>query len=147
MADIEPQVEELLAVVAEEYLERLRRGEQPAISEYTRRHPRLAERIEVLLPTLGLVKAFKPGSGDATGPFGAARVPGPEIDRERLGDFRILREVGRGGMGSATGWAVGFARGTRRPLLWTKSRPGLHYGPVVDHRPVRLHPRPGSGSG
>jgi len=99
MADIEPQADELLEAVAEEYLARLRRGEQPAISEYTRRHPELTQRIEALLPTLGLVEAFKPGSGDATGSFGAARVPGPEVALERLGDFRILREVGRGGMG------------------------------------------------
>jgi WD40 repeat protein/serine/threonine protein kinase len=99
MAGTDAQGEALLAAVAEDYLERLRSGARPAISEYTRRYPEFAERIEEFLPTLGLVEVFKPGSGDATGSFGAATVSGPEISLERLGDFRILREVGRGGMG------------------------------------------------
>ena len=48
---------------------------------------------------LGLVEDFKPGSGDATGTFAGAEIPGLEKPLERLGDYRILREVGRGGMG------------------------------------------------
>ncbi len=48
---------------------------------------------------LGLVEDFKPGSGEATGSFARAEIPGLEKAVERLGDFRLLRVVGRGGMG------------------------------------------------
>jgi hypothetical protein len=99
MTDIDERARALLAAVAEDYLQRLRQGAQPAISEYTRRYPEFAERIEEFLPTLGLVEVFKPDSRDATGSMGAAMVAGPATALERLGDFRILREVGRGGMG------------------------------------------------
>ena len=99
MCDTDTRADAVLAAVAEEYIERLRSGARPAVSEYTRRYPEFADRIEEFLPTLGLVEVFKPGSLDATGSFGTATVSGPEIALERLGDFRILREVGRGGMG------------------------------------------------
>ena len=39
-------VEEL----AEEFLERYRRGERPALTEYTTRHPELADQIRDLFP-------------------------------------------------------------------------------------------------
>ncbi|MGO9469305.1 MAG: protein kinase domain-containing protein [Isosphaeraceae bacterium] len=99
MSDTEARADALLATVAEDYLERLRAGARPAISEYTRRYPEFAERIEELLPALGLVEVFKPGSRDATGSLAAGTVSGSEVALDRLGDFRILREVGRGGMG------------------------------------------------
>ncbi len=43
-----------LNTLAEEFLTRYRRGERPALSEYVRRHPELAERIRALFPTLVL---------------------------------------------------------------------------------------------
>jgi serine/threonine protein kinase len=87
-------VEEL----AEEYLERMRRGEQPALSEYTAAHPDLAAEIRDLFPALKLLEHVRPPTVEATQP----PVPSTIADGkklERLGDFRILREVGRGGMG------------------------------------------------
>jgi serine/threonine-protein kinase len=50
---------------------------------------------------LGLDGTGEPKSvaGDATGTFDAESRGGPGRIPERLGDFRILREVGRGGMG------------------------------------------------
>ncbi len=45
-----------------------------------------------------MIEGFKPGSGDVTGDFEAVVVVrGARL--ERLGDFRVLREAGRGGMG------------------------------------------------
>ena len=85
--------------LAEEFLERKRRGEHPAVAEYLARYPHLAEEIRDVFPVLGLVEDFKPGSGDATGSFGGGEIPGLEQPLLRLGDFRILRVVGRGGMG------------------------------------------------
>ena len=48
---------------------------------------------------LGLVEDFKPGTGDVTGGIAGPINAGTGTTLERLGDFRLLREVGRGGMG------------------------------------------------
>ena len=85
--------------LAEEYLERRRRGEHPTMAEYAARYPHLADEIRAFFPVLGLVEDYKPGSSDATGSLGGASPPGHVAPHERLGDYRILREVGRGGMG------------------------------------------------
>ncbi len=85
--------------LAEEFLERKRRGERPTVTEYVARYPHLADEIRDVFPVLGLVEDFKPGSDDATDTFAGAEIPGLEKRLERLGDYRVLREVGRGGMG------------------------------------------------
>src|SRR5438105_2102841 len=86
-------VEEL----AEEFLERYRRGERPALSEYTTRFPELAEEIRDLFPALVMMEDVRPGAGDVTGDLEPRPAGGQKL--ERLGDYRILREVGHGGMG------------------------------------------------
>jgi serine/threonine protein kinase/WD40 repeat protein len=81
--------------LAEEFVARHRRGENPSLSEYVARHPELADDIRDLFPGLLLMEDVRPQVVDATGPFAAPPRCGPE----QLGDYRILREVGRGGMG------------------------------------------------
>jgi serine/threonine protein kinase/WD40 repeat protein/tetratricopeptide (TPR) repeat protein len=87
-------VEEL----AEEFAQRYRRGERPSLTEYVSKYPHLAEQIRDLFPALVLIEDLKPAGADATGGCEAVAV---EAGRklEQLGDYRILREVGRGGMG------------------------------------------------
>jgi serine/threonine protein kinase/WD40 repeat protein len=85
--------------LAEEFLERRRRGERPTLAEYAARYPDLADEIREFFPVLGLVEDYKPGSGDVTGSLLGGVSSGDAAAPERLGDFRILREVGRGGMG------------------------------------------------
>src|SRR6476620_1922201 len=89
-------VEEL----AEEFLGRFRRGERPALSEYTARHPELAEEIRELFPALVLMEEAGRREPDRSPPRGP-QVAGDGQPLQRLGDYRILREVGRGGMGVA----------------------------------------------
>jgi WD40 repeat protein/serine/threonine protein kinase len=86
-------VEEL----AEEFVERYRRGERPSLQEYTDRCPAEAERIRALFPALVVMEKVRPDPAEGTRAGGRA---GPaDVRPERLGDYRILREVGRGGMG------------------------------------------------
>jgi serine/threonine protein kinase len=84
--------------LAEEFAERYRRGERPALSEYTDRYPQWAGEIRELFPALVMMEQFKPDQRDPTGDYAPAAEAGrPPL--EQLGDYRILREVGRGGMG------------------------------------------------
>src|SRR3954454_4685101 len=86
---------DLLDRLAEEFAERCRRGEPGSISEYERRYPEHAEAIRELLPTVALMEQLK-----RRGQRDRDRGEGPDRPLpERLGEFRILRELGRGGMG------------------------------------------------
>src|SRR5262249_44267366 len=85
----------LLERLAEEFVERFRRGERPTLGEYVERYPELADDVRDLFPALVKVEELKPGSNDVTGPF-AVRS---ELPQERLGAYVLLREIGRGGMG------------------------------------------------
>jgi WD40 repeat protein/serine/threonine protein kinase len=86
-----------IEALAEEFVERQRRGEKPTLHEYTQRYPHLAEQIRDLFPALVKIEQVRPQTGDATGAYGSG--VNDETKLERLGDYRILREVGRGGMG------------------------------------------------
>jgi serine/threonine protein kinase/WD40 repeat protein/Flp pilus assembly protein TadD len=76
--------------LAEEFVERYRRGEHPAVSEYEGRHPELAGRIRQLFPALVELECV--GGGPSPPRF---RWPASG----RIGEFRLLREIGAGGMG------------------------------------------------
>ena len=85
--------------LAEEFLERYRQGERPSLKEYIDRHPELAAEIKEVFPAMALMEnvalADESLVGEATGSVPATGAAPPA----QLGDYRILREVGRGGMG------------------------------------------------
>jgi serine/threonine protein kinase len=87
-------VESLIAELADEYRERLERGERPDVEEYARRYPHLAPVVRQVLASLELIRvSARPPDLGCEPPRCEAEVPG------WLGDFRLLREIGRGGMG------------------------------------------------
>src|SRR5215831_16572809 len=89
----------LLEQLAEEFVERHRRGEHPALSEYIGRHPDLAADIRDLFPALVRIEHLKPVASDLTGAFGTTNASQTEPIPERFGEYRILRQIGHGGMG------------------------------------------------
>jgi len=89
--------------LAEEFLDRKRRGEHPTLREYLERYPELAGDIRDLFPALLMMENLGESSGGTTGSLagdgddhGAAAR---SVRLQKLGDYRILREIGRGGMG------------------------------------------------
>ena len=80
---------------------RYRRGERPALAEYVEGYPDLAEQIEELFPALVLMEQIKPAAGNLAPNLagGGSSQPSLPFPIGRLGDFRILRVIGRGGMG------------------------------------------------
>jgi eukaryotic-like serine/threonine-protein kinase len=93
-----PQSElDLVGRVAEAFLDRYRKGERPSLTEYIQRYPELASQIRELFPALVVMEEL----GSVEGRCEEARAPALDKSKapEQLGDYRILREVGRGGMG------------------------------------------------
>ncbi len=73
----------LVARAADEYLDLIAAGETPDVAEFVRRYPQVAGVLPQVLPVLELLKASRP------------LEPAPAV----LGEFRVVREIGRGGMG------------------------------------------------
>src|SRR5271165_3779721 len=92
--------DEVLERLAADFVECHRQGKLPPLSEYADRYPDLAADIRDLFPALVHIEKLKPSADatDATDGFERPATPA-FANLERLGDFRILREVGRGGMG------------------------------------------------
>jgi serine/threonine protein kinase len=81
--------------VAEEFADRCRRGEAPSIDEYVRRYPEHSGRIRELLPSVAMMERLKRQVRASAEGAAEPAEPVPE----RLGEYQIVRELGRGGMG------------------------------------------------
>ncbi len=81
--------------LTQEFLHRRRAGEKLAVEAFAAAHPEHAAMLRDLLPTLLALEAAKQERQSSTG--GQRHPVLPPL--ERLGDFRIVRELGRGGMG------------------------------------------------
>ena len=89
-AQVNASVEALVGQVADEFTQRLNRGERPSVEEYAEQHPEIADLLREVLPALVLLR--RPDVEDALA------EDDPSL-AEPLGDFRLVREIGRGGMG------------------------------------------------
>ena len=86
-------------VAAEEFVERFRRGEHPSISEYTQRFPEHADEINELLPGVVMMEQLKQQKHVEKQSSSTPHIHDSARQVEQLGDFRIIREIGHGGMG------------------------------------------------
>ena len=85
--------------LAAEFLNRRRRGEDPSPGEYACLHPELAEQILEFFPALEVMEGLKPGDGDRTASLDGHDASACTTQLEQLGEYRIVREIGHGGMG------------------------------------------------
>ena len=86
---------DLLDTLIARFLDDLRAGRSPSVEGLAQRHPTLADQLRELLPMVAAMEQLK-SSQEMT----PRKVSIPKDFRlERLGDCRMLREIGRGGMG------------------------------------------------
>ena len=100
--DLSPSDRDPWELVAESFLARYRSGERPSIEEYATRHPELADRIRRLMPALIQIEqdlSIDPVPAPVRSRPRAAEAAAGAGESRRLGDYQILREIGRGGMG------------------------------------------------
>src|SRR5262245_58030618 len=90
--------DDLLDRLVEEFAARFRRGERPALKEYADRYPELADEIRELFPAMAQVEQAKAICDDWDGAE-AERADATAPPPTQVGDYRIVRELGRGGMG------------------------------------------------
>lgn len=77
-----------IGAIADEFTEALHRGERPDVEAYARRYPDFADVLRDVLPTLQAL-------GEAPAPPSLTIPRLPDV----VGDYRLVRELGRGGMG------------------------------------------------
>ena len=86
---------DLLDKLVEQFTARVRAGETPSIREYQEKHPELKDELHELLSSVAMIEGLKLQS--ATSASDHTRFE--KIELERIGEYRIVRELGRGGMG------------------------------------------------
>ena len=98
-ADEDPR----LVDAVKEYMAALESGRRPNRKEFLARHAEIATELAACLDGLAFVhSAAAEMQADSAGSSGGAAQDHPEADpatAQPLGDFRLVREIGRGGMG------------------------------------------------
>jgi serine/threonine protein kinase/Flp pilus assembly protein TadD len=90
-----------LSDLFDDLIRRVQAGEYVDLQDYIARHPDHASELRQVFPAIEMLVQL--GQSGASGPvrWGDSTVgeSSPGCDRGALGDFRILREIARGGMG------------------------------------------------
>ena len=98
MIDDDPSGADPLGQIADEFVEAFRQGRRPSVEDFARRYPAYADAIRDMLPALVLMENAK-APDDASDQRHQAKALAVAALLQQLGDYQILREVGRGGMG------------------------------------------------
>jgi WD40 repeat protein/serine/threonine protein kinase len=89
-AELPPELDRL----AEEFVRREREGERPTISEYVRQYPEFESGIREVFPLLAVMEGVLPTASESL-----TRAKPLDAHIESLGEYRLVRVIGRGGMG------------------------------------------------
>ena len=84
-----------IEVLASEYADNARQGKTPSIESYIERYPDMATEIRELLPMVAALEQWK---SDRENEVLRNQLP-DQFKLKQLGDCRLVREIGRGGMG------------------------------------------------
>ena len=90
---------EIVLELAEQFLERYRRGERPSLKDFVDRYPELADEIREVFPAMAMMEKIALADESIEGRTKGAGNASAAAPLEQLGDYRIIREVGHGGMG------------------------------------------------
>jgi serine/threonine protein kinase len=85
-----------LCAALEDYQRRTERGEMPAIDQFVEEYPQHESELRACLAGLQQIQQLALSLSSTDGP---ERSPHEELATGTLGDYRLVREVGRGGMG------------------------------------------------
>lgn len=83
----------------EQLTERLNRQEPVELDAVIAQHPEHAEELRKVWPSLAILAELRSADGKSAPPFPPDNVSDAGKLTGTLGDFRILKEIGRGGMG------------------------------------------------
>lgn len=89
-----PLDQQLLDRIAEEFSQAIRLGDNPSIDAYSEKYPDDSGQLRQLLTSIAMIEGIK-----QTSHHSGAAIADHQLSIEQLGDYRIVREIGRGGMG------------------------------------------------
>lgn len=84
-----------LEVLLSQFAEEVRGGLMPSIEDYAARHPDCADEIRELFPLVASLESWKDNKEVEC----LRRNVPDEIEVDAFGDYKVIRELGRGGMG------------------------------------------------
>ena len=90
--------EQLLDSVVDEFTAQLRAGLKPRVSDFQERYPQLHDQLGDLLDSVAAIEGLKStadGKAGSSASFDRTQFPMPET----IGEYHVLSELGRGGMG------------------------------------------------
>src|SRR2546426_7663848 len=98
MSDNDLSAADPFGQIADEFVAAFRQGKRPSVEAFARRSPEHADEIRDMLPALVLMEKAR-SADDTPGQRRPAKAAAAAPPLRQLGDYQILREVGRGGMG------------------------------------------------
>ncbi|MBM4093755.1 MAG: hypothetical protein FJ276_30760, partial [Planctomycetes bacterium] len=84
--------------LADEFAQRLRDGQCPSIATYVEQYPQYAQEIRDVFPPIAMLERISRREQFDCEEAAWCREAGSSVIKQ-LGDYRIIREIGRGGMG------------------------------------------------
>lgn len=90
--------DELLEMIVADFTRLTREGSRPEIATYQQKYPRIAGDIEDVLSSVAMIEGLK-SETQASAPSANTCRNRELSQRERIGEYLLMREIGRGGMG------------------------------------------------